>query len=217
MLFSLAFLPMFGIGGLTGLPLGFSASDIHLHDTYYVIGHFHYVVAPGTIFALFAGIYFWFPKITGRHMNEYWGKIHFWGSLLFMNLVFMPMFIQGLAGMLRRMSDGGVQYSELKVQGANGVLSSTVIGLNNFILWAAVGLLVAQIPFIINFFWSIRHGQKVTSDNPWGATTLDWQTPTPPPHGNFLKPPQVYRGPYEYSVPGHEHDFVPQDQPPRQP
>ncbi|HRT57339.1 MAG TPA: cbb3-type cytochrome c oxidase subunit I, partial [Candidatus Paceibacterota bacterium] len=104
MLFALAFLPMFGIGGLTGLPLGFSASDIHLHDTYYVIGHFHYVVAPGTIFALFAGIYYWFPKITGRRMNEYWGKVHFWGSLLFMNLIFMPMFAQGMAGMLRRMS-----------------------------------------------------------------------------------------------------------------
>lgn len=214
MLFSLAFLPMFGIGGLTGLPLGFSASDIHLHDTYYVISHFHYVVAPGTIFALFAGIYYWFPKITGRHMNEYWGKIHFWGSLLFMNLVFMPMFIQGLAGMLRRMSDGAVQYSELKVEGANGVLSSFVIGLNNFILWAAVGLLIAQVPFIINFFYSIKNGRKAVSDNPWEATTLEWQTPTPPPHGNFLSPPQVYRGPYEYSVPGYEKDYVPQNQPP---
>ena len=214
MLFSLAFLPMFGIGGLTGLPLGFSASDIHLHDTYYVISHFHYVVAPGTIFALFAGIYYWFPKITGRHMNEYWGKIHFWGSLLFMNLVFMPMFIQGLAGMLRRMSDGAVQYSELKVEGANGVLSSFVIGLNSFILWAAVGLLIAQMPFIINFFYSIKNGRKAVSDNPWEATTLEWQTPTPPPHGNFLSPPQVYRGPYEYSVPGYEKDYVPQNQPP---
>ncbi len=214
MLFALAFLPMFGIGGLTGLPLGFSASDIHLHDTYYVIGHFHYVVAPGTIFALFAGIYFWFPKITGRHMSEYWGRVHFWGSLLFMNLIFMPMFIQGMAGMLRRMSDGAVQYSELRVEGVTGTLSSTIIGLNQFILWAAAGLLLAQIPFIINFFWSIRHGQKVASDNPWEATTLEWQTPTPPPHGNFLRPPQVYRGPYEYSVPGYPKDFVPQDQPP---
>jgi len=214
MLFALGFLPMFGIGGLTGLPLGFSASDIHLHDTYYVIGHFHYVVAPGTIFALFAGIYFWFPKVTGRMMNEYWGKVHFWGSILFMNVVFMPMFIQGLAGMLRRMSDGGINYSSLKLQGVSGALSPTIIGLNNFILWGAVGLFIVQIPFIINFFYSIKNGQKVENDNPWEATTLEWQAPTPPPHGNFLKPPQVYRGPYEYSVPGHDKDYVPQNQPP---
>ena len=97
-MFALAFLPMFGIGGLTGLPLGFSFTDLHLHDSYYVIAHFHYVVAPGTIFAMFAGIYFWFPKMTGRKMNEYWGKVHFWGSLIFMNIIFMPMFIQFLQG-----------------------------------------------------------------------------------------------------------------------
>lgn len=213
MLFCLAFLPMFGIGGLTGLPLGFSASDIHLHDTYYVIGHFHYVVAPGTIFALFAGIYYWFPKATGRRMNEYWGKVHFWGSFIFMNGVFMPMFFQGLAGMLRRMSDGAVNYSEIKVEGAQGVLSTGIIGLNNFILWSAVGLAIVQIPFIINFFYSVRRGKPAEGDNPWGATTLEWQTPTPPPHGNFTKPLQVFRGPYEYSVPGHKTDFTPQNQP----
>ena len=111
MLFALAFLPMFGIGGLTGLPLGLAPPDIHLHDTYYVIGHFHYVVAPGTIFALFAGIYYWFPKATGRKMNEMLGAIHFWGSFICINIVFMPMFIQGLGGMNRRMYDGGAQYA----------------------------------------------------------------------------------------------------------
>ncbi len=98
MLFALAFLPMFGIGGLTGLPLGFNFTDLHLHDTYYVIAHFHYVVAPGTIFGLFAGIYYWYPKATGRLMNEFWGKVHFWTSLLFMNMIFQPMFAQGMAG-----------------------------------------------------------------------------------------------------------------------
>src|SRR6267143_156651 len=111
MLFALAFLPMFGIGGLTGLPLGLAPSDIHLHDTYYVIGHFHYVVAPGTIFALFAGIYYWFPKATGKKMNEVLGAVHFWGSFICINIVFMPMFIQGLAGMNRRMYDGGALYA----------------------------------------------------------------------------------------------------------
>lgn len=213
MLFALAFLPMFGIGGLTGLPLGFAAADLHLHDTYYVIGHFHYVVAPGTIFALFAGIYYWFPKMTGRMMNEFWGRVHFWGSLIFMNVVFQPMFIQGMSGMLRRMSDGGLSYSQEVVPDAIGGLSDTVIGLNSMILWGGVLLAVVQIPFIINLFYSIRNGKKITSDNPWDATTLEWQTPTPPPHGNFDKAPTVYRGPYDYSLPGHTTDFTPQNEP----
>ena len=111
MLFALAFLPMFGIGGLTGLPLGLAATDIPLHDTNYVVGHFHYLVAPGTLFALFAGIYYWFPKVTGRMMNETLGKIHFVGSLLAMNVIFFPMLIQGLAGVNRRLWDGGALYA----------------------------------------------------------------------------------------------------------
>jgi cytochrome c oxidase subunit I len=213
MLFALAFLPMFGIGGLTGLPLGFNVSDIHLHDTYYVIAHFHYIVAPGTIFALFAGIYYWFPKLTGRMMNEFWGRVHFWGSLIFMNAVFQPMFAQGMAGMLRRMVDGGANYSAARVPGATGGLSESIMNLHTMILWGAVGLALVQIPFIINLFWSIKNGNPAAGDNPWDATTLDWQTPTPPPHGNFAKAPRVYRGPYEYSVPGHETDFTPQNEP----
>jgi len=212
MLFVMAFLPMFGIGGLTGLPLGFSYSDIHLHDTYYVIAHFHYIVAPGTIFALFAGIYYWFPKLTGRMMSEFWGRTHFWLSLIFMNLIFQPMFAQGMSGMLRRMADGGANYSLAKVPGAIGGLSQTIMNFNTYIHWAAICLGLAQIPFIINLFWSIKHGKPANSDNPWEATTLEWQTPTPPPHGNFAHPPEVHRGPYDYSVPGHTVDFTPQNE-----
>jgi cytochrome c oxidase subunit 1 len=212
MLFALAFLPMFGIGGLTGLPLGFNYSDIHLHDTYYVIGHFHYVVAPGTIFALIAGIYFWYPKLTGRYMSEFWGKVHFWCSFVFMNLTFQPMFAQGMAGMERRMADGGAGYSVANNPDAIGALADQFLKLNVNITFAAYALGLSQIPFIINLFYSISKGRSVESDNPWQSTTLEWQTPTPPPHGNFTTPPKVFAGPYEYSVPGAAQDYIPQNQ-----
>jgi cytochrome c oxidase subunit I len=222
MMFCLAFLVMFGIGGLTGLPLGFSYADLYLHDTYYVIAHFHYIVAPGTIFAMFAGIYYWYPKMTGRLMSDFWGKIHFWTSLIFMNLIFQPMFAQGMAGMVRRMYDGAVNYSaatnaELLGGMDNalkaGALPDSMIYSNRTISFAAFMLAISQIPFIINVFYSIRNGKKAPNDNPWDATTLEWQTPTPPPHGNFAVAPTVYRGPYEYSVPGHARDFTPQNLP----
>jgi cytochrome c oxidase subunit I len=202
MLFAIAFLPMFGIGGLTGLPLAFTTADLALHDSYYIIGHFHYVVAPGTIFAVFAGVYYWFPKVTGRQMNRPLGYVHFWGSLVCMNLIFFPMLIQGLAGMGRRMSDGGYIYSAAHPsnEGVIGALSATVMHLNGLIAVSALTLAAFQLPFIFNFFYSAFAGQRVESDNPWQATTLEWQTPTPPPHGNFVEEMLVYRQPYAYSL-----------------
>tara|TARA_B100000965_G_C19602604_1_gene763715 strand:- start:3660 stop:5282 length:1623 start_codon:yes stop_codon:yes gene_type:complete len=204
MLFALSFLPMFGMGGVTGLPLGLPLSDIHLHDTYYVISHFHYVVAPGTIFAIFAGIYFWFPKVTGKKLNEVLGKIHFIFSLIFMNGIFFPMLIQGLAGVSRRLADGGQSYAH----------AQNVIHYNEFMSMSAWLLGLAQLPFIFNIIMTLfKKKDKVADPNPWNATTLEWACPSPPiAHGNFEKEPVVYRGPYEYSVPGHKKDFSPQSE-----
>jgi cytochrome c oxidase subunit 1 len=205
MLFALGWMPMFGIGGLTGLPLGLSTPDIHLHDTYYVIGHFHYVVAPGTIFALFAGIYYWFPKITGKLLDETLGKLHFGFSFIFMNGVFWPMLIQGLAGVSRRLSDGGASYAH----------AQSVLYWNEIMSYSAWLLALAQIPFIINLILTLRKEKVADVDtNPWHATTIEWTDTTSPPmgHGNFEKVPVVHRGPYEYSVPGDKSDFTPQTQ-----
>ena len=124
MLFALAFIPMFGIGGLTGLPLGLSVADIYLHDTYYVIAHFHFVVAPGTLMALFAGIYYWYPKVTGRRMNDLLGRLHFWPTLVFMVGTFLPMFVLGMAGVSRRLYDGGATYAH--AQTICGSISSSL-------------------------------------------------------------------------------------------
>ena len=151
MLFALGFLPMFGIGGLTGLPLGLTAADIHLHDTYYVIGHFHYVVAPGTIFALFAGIYYWFPKATGRQMNETLGKIHFWGSFVFMNVHLHADVHHGARG---RLAPALRRRRHLRPRAAGAAAGTCVSS------WGAWCLALFQIPFIVNFFWSIWRGEE---------------------------------------------------------
>jgi cytochrome c oxidase subunit 1 len=205
MLWATAFLPLFGIGGLTGIPLAFNAPDTFLHDSYYIIAHFHYVIAPGTIFAFFAGITYWYPKATGRSMSPFWNKVHFWPTMILMNCIFFPMFLQGMAGMHRRMYDGGATYE---------LLNAKVLHWNVFISESAWLLGLAQIPFILDFCLAWKYGHKV-SDNPWDSTTLEWSAPSPPPHGNFLHPIVAYRGPYEYSVPGEENDYTPQSQPPR--
>jgi cytochrome c oxidase subunit 1 len=144
MLFALAFLPMFGVGGLTGLPLGLAASDVTLHDTYYVVAHFHYLVAPGTVFALFAGIYHFWPQVTGRHLSETLGKIHFWGSLVCMNLIFLPMFAVGLMGVNRRLWDAGASYA----------FAQPTLLWQTHMTYAAFALAVFQLPFLWNLMLS---------------------------------------------------------------
>ena len=194
MLFALGFMPMFGLGGLTGLPLGLAATDIPLHDTNYVVAHFHYLVAPGTIFALFAGIYYWFPKITGRMMNETLGKIHFVGSLICMNVIFLPMFIQGLAGVNRRLWDGGALYTH-----AQGTLSLNVpMSLRG----ARAGVLPALLhrqPLREHRARPRRRHQPVGGDDArvGGAVRRRARTAT-----SIDRCRVVYRDPYEYSVPG---------------
>ncbi|HUE85488.1 MAG TPA: cbb3-type cytochrome c oxidase subunit I [Vicinamibacterales bacterium] len=151
MLFALAFLPMFGIGRLTGLPLGLAASDVILHDTWYVVGHFHFLVAPGTLFAIFGGIYYWFPKVTGRALNHTLGMVHFWGSLATMTAIFLPMFTLGLRGVNRRLYDAGMSYAH-----AQGTL-----GVQEHMTWAAVALGMFQLPFLVNIVWSLRRDTPV--------------------------------------------------------
>jgi len=211
MIWACAFLPMFGIGGLTGLPLAFNLVGLHLHDTYYVIGHFHYVVAPGILFGLFAGIYYWYPKMFGRHMNTVLGHLHFWPSLVAINFVFFPMLMQGMAGFHRRWYNGGDAYVvDADSTNVFGQIVRDNIELNTVMSTAVFVLAAAQLPFIINLFTAWFAGKKVANDNPWDATTLEWATPTPPGHGNFTFDVAVYRGPYEYSRPDRDEDFYPQ-------
>jgi len=201
LLFVLGMISFIGTGGLGGLFLGNALSDMYLHDTYFVVGHFHYMIGWVTLFGIFAGTYYWFPKIFGRFMDETLGKVHFWLSFLGAYAVFLPMHFLGFSGMMRHIYDPTV-YDFLK----------SLVPWNRFITFGTFLLFAAQLVFLWNFFWSLRRGRVVTEDNPWQASTLEWTAPTPPPHGNWPGPlPVVYRGPYEYG-PG-ETDFRPQTEP----
>jgi len=199
MLYALGFVAMFIVGGLTGIFNGSAPANIQVHATYFVVGHFHYTLLSGIFFGGFAGIYFWFPKMFGRMMNERLGKIHFWLTVIFFNATFFPMHLVGLGGMMRRIANP-LQYEFLQ----------SLQPINVFITISAIGLALAQLVFLVNLGWSLVAGRKAER-NPWQATTLEWATPSPPPHGNFDALPVVYRGPYEYSSPEASEDWLPQD------
>jgi len=203
MLYAIGFVSLFVSGGLSGPFLAQPVLDIQLHDTYFVVGHFHLIMGVAAIFGMFAGTYYWFPKMFGRMMNERWGQIHFFITLIGTYAIFMPMHYLGMAGQTRRYS----QFTEVAYQ-------TKLIPLQTFMTYAALITIAAQFIFVINLFWSMFKGPKA-SDNPWESTTLEWSTATPPPHDNFGgKTPVVNHGPYEYSVPGAPKDFVMQTDPP---
>ncbi len=201
MLHALAFVSMFVIGGLSGIYMASTPVDIYIHDTYFIVAHIHYVVFGGSVFGIFAAIAYWFPKMFGRMMNETLGKMHFWMTFVFFNWVFFPMHIIGVGGHMRRIYNP-LQYEFLQ----------PLQHWNEFITVGVIGLGIGQIPFVINFLWSLVAG-PVAERNPWHANTLEWVAASPPPHGNFDAIPTVYRGPYEYSVPTHSADWLPQDRP----
>ncbi|MCS7223791.1 MAG: cbb3-type cytochrome c oxidase subunit I [Armatimonadetes bacterium] len=202
-LFAIGFVSVFTTGGLTGIFLGNPPVDIQLHDTYFVVAHFHFVMGTAAVFGIFAGIYHWFPKMFGRMMNEPLAKAHFWLTFIGVYLIFFPMHYLGISGVPRRFYDFA-NYD---------FIPPSVSGVNIFISIAALIVGAAQILFLVNFVWSLWKGPKAEK-NPWKATTLEWQAESPPPHGNWgPQLPTVYRWAYDYSRPDATEDFVPQTVP----
>ena len=202
MLYAIGFVSLFVSGGLSGPFLAQPVLDIPLHDTAFVVGHFHLIMGVAAIFGMFAGTYYWFPKMFGRMMNETWARIHFVITLVGTYCIFMPMHYLGMAGQPRRYS----QFTEL-------AYLQHLLPLNRFITYAAIITVLAQFIFLFNLIHSMFWGAKA-SDNPWESTTLEWTTATPPPHDNFGgHTPVVNHGPYEYSVPGAPRDYIMQTDP----
>jgi cytochrome c oxidase subunit 1 len=202
MLFAIGFVSLFVAGGITGLVLGQTSLDLPMHDTYFVLAHFHLVMGVASIFGMFAAMYFWFPKMFGRMMSETLGKLHFWITFIGVYTIFVPMHIMGIVGMPRRYA----QFTEYK-------FLETLHPLVILVTIAAIVTVIAQVIFYFNFFWSLFKG-KIAGENPWEATSLEWVTSSPPAHDNFAGVlPIVYRGPYEFSVPGAPNDFIMQTEP----
>ncbi len=201
MLFSIGFVSLFVSGGLSGLFLAQPPVDVQLHATYFVVGHFHLVMGVAAIFGMFAGTFYWFPKMFGRMMNETLGKIHFWLTFVGVYAIFMPMHYLGMEGNVRRYSTFIDDYMQ------------RLLPVHKFMsIWAFI-VGGAQLIFLFNLFWSMFKGEKAAA-NPWESTSLEWTIPSPPPHDNFAgKIPVVYHGPYEYGVPGAEKDYIMQDSP----
>jgi len=201
MLFAIGFVSLFISGGLTGIWLGNSSLDIHLHDTYFVIAHFHLVMGVASLFGMFAGIYHWYPKMYGRYLNNTLSYIHFWVTIAGAYCIFWPMHYEGLAGMPRRYYDYSA-WESFKM----------FTGLNEFISVVAVIVFAVQLLFVFNFFYSIFKGRRIKTSNPWGANTLEWTTPIERIHGNWPgEVPEVYRWAYDYGKDG--RDFIPQTEP----
>jgi len=188
MLFALGFITMFTLGGISGIILAVLPVVIHVSDTYFVVAHIHYVLFGGSVFTIFAGLYFWFPKMTGRMYDETLGKIHFWLSFVFFNLTFGPMHFVGIDGMPRRVADYSEQFASL----------NAIISISSFLF--GLSFLI----FLYNMVTSWRNGPRAAA-NPWRAHTLEWQVSSPPPLFNFDEIPTVVGGPYEYGVPGAVH------------
>jgi cytochrome c oxidase subunit 1 len=200
MLFGIGVLAEFLIGGVTGIFNGVAATDIFVHDTYYIVGHFHYTLFPAVFYATFAGLYHWWPKMTGRKLNETLGKLHFWGTTVFFNAVFIPMLLIGLAGHHRRIFDPRV----FEFTNTGPMQEMHLVA--TYALW---GLFLFQVPFVLAVLKGL-FGEKTEGSNPWDATTLEWLAPSPPGHGNFDHLPEVFHGPYEYSREDSERDYQPQ-------
>lgn len=205
MCFAIGMIALFLVGGVTGIHNGAPAANMFLHDTYFIVAHFHYTLIPQVFFAFFAAFYFWFPKMFGSMLNEVLGKLHFLGTFVFMNVTFLPMFVLGFMGHQRRIANPQIFDTLHNAQVQHLHLIATI---------GALGLLLSQLIFFVNLTLSLVK-RKAPGNNPWHSNTLEWATTSPPGHGNFETPPVVYRGPYEYSVPGASQDYLPQNMPPK--